>query len=187
MDNTATATGKDPKGNDGRRRTRPAPTRRSTATSGLQLVKHAAVTDTNGDGRAGVGDQITWTFTLTNTGSRTLDTLSVTDPTAGPVTCPVTTLAPGASTTCTADANRTITQADVDAGVVSNTATAAAVDSSGNPVSSNPSSTDTPLDQKVSLRLVKKGVPTDVNGDGRIDAATPSRGRSPSPTPGSSR
>jgi uncharacterized repeat protein (TIGR01451 family) len=86
------------------------------------------------------------------------------------VTCPVTALAPGASTTCTATTPHTITQADVDAGVVSNTATAAAVDSTGSPVASNPSSTDTALEQQVALRLVKKGVPTDTNGNGRVDA-----------------
>ncbi len=141
-----------------------------TATSSLHLVKHASLADTNGDGHRGVGDEIRWTFTLTNTGTRTLNTLSVSDPTAGAVTCPAGALAPGASTTCTADSPHLVTQADVDAGVVSNTATAAAVDSSAATVGSNPSSTDTPLEQRVGLRLVKKGVPTDVNHNRRIDA-----------------
>ena len=111
-----------------------------------------------------------WTFTLTNTGSTTLSTLTVSDPTAGAVTCPVTTLAPGASTLCTADAKHVITQADVDAGEVSNTATAHGTDPANTPVTSNPSSTDTALAQVVGLRLVKKGTPTDTNHDGRIDA-----------------
>ena len=63
-----------------------------------------------------------------------------------------------------------ITQADVDAGEVSNTATAHATDSANTPVTSNPSSTETALDQVVGLRLVKKGTPSDTNQDGRIDA-----------------
>jgi hypothetical protein len=62
-----------------------------------------------------------------------------------------------------------VTQADVDAGVVSNTATAAAVDATGSDVGSNPSSTDTPLEQLVALRLVKNGVPTDTNENGLVD------------------
>ncbi|MEZ5191696.1 MAG: hypothetical protein R2734_03705 [Nocardioides sp.] len=58
---------------------------------------------------------------MTNTGNTTLTGVTVNDPKVGTVTCPVTTLAPGASTTCTA--TYTITQADVDAGQVVNTAT----------------------------------------------------------------
>ena len=44
-----------------------------------------------------------------NTGTTTITTLAVTDPKAGASTCPATTLAPGASTTCTATAAHTIT------------------------------------------------------------------------------
>ena len=68
------------------------------------------------------GDTIAYTFLVTNTGNVTLTGVTVDDPLVGAVSCPVTTLAPGASTTCTA--TYTLTQADVDAGVVDNTATA---------------------------------------------------------------
>ncbi len=65
-------------------------------------------------------------FVVTNTSQVTVDNLVVSDPTAGAVTCPVTTLAAGASTTCTAAANTPSLSTDVDAGEVNNTATATA-------------------------------------------------------------
>jgi hypothetical protein len=64
---------------------------------------------------------------VTNTGNVTLKTVAVDDPTLGSVTCPAPAapgLAPGASVTCTADKTYTVTQADVDAGKVVDTATA---------------------------------------------------------------
>ncbi len=65
---------------------------------------------------------------------------------AGPavtVTCPTGDLAPGASLTCTSSAY-TVTQADVDAGSVANTATAHGLTPGGTDVPSNPSHTTTP-------------------------------------------
>ena len=167
VDNTATAHALDPGG-----LTVDAPSSSVStvvaATSTLLLVKHAAIADTNPDGHRGVGDTISWTFTLSNSGTRSLTGLSVDDPMAGPVTCQATSLAPGASTTCAADSTRVVTQADVDSGVVSNTATANGVDPLADPVTSNPSSTDSALDQVVALTLTKHGQPTDTNGDGLI-------------------
>ena len=123
VDNTATATAKDPGGAP----VTSAPTSVTTpvvAVSALSLVKQASLFDVNGDGVPGVGDTISWTFQVTNSGSTTLSSLAVDDPIAGSVTCPVTTLAPGAATTCTAVAPHVVTQSDVDAGDVTNTATA---------------------------------------------------------------
>ncbi len=68
----------------------------------LTLTKSAAVTDVNGNGKTDLGDTIAWSFLVKNTGTTTITNLTVTDPIAGAATCPVTTLAPGASTTCTA-------------------------------------------------------------------------------------
>ncbi|MEZ5093182.1 hypothetical protein [Nocardioides sp.] len=62
---------------------------------------------------------------MTNTGNVTLDDHRH-RPMFTTVDCPVTTLAPTESTTCTA--SYTLTQADVDAGQVDNTATVTGTD-----------------------------------------------------------
>ena len=75
------------------------------------------------------GSTVAYSFLVTNTGNVTLTSVDVDDPKVGPVTCPVTSLAPGASTTCTK--TYTLTQADVDAGSVVNTATASGTPPTG--------------------------------------------------------
>ena len=55
----------------------------------------------NGNGRVDAGDTIAYRFLVTNTGSVTLTGIAITDPKVPAITCPATTLAPGASTTCT--------------------------------------------------------------------------------------
>ena len=49
-----------------------------------------------------VGDAVTWTYAVTNTGNVTLTNVTVTDDVLGAITCPQTTLAPGGVMTCTA-------------------------------------------------------------------------------------
>src|SRR4029077_6470756 len=72
--------------------------------------------------RADVGDTITYSYTLTNTGNVTLTSpFSIGDDTVT-VSCPPTaSLAPGGSITCSA--TDTLAQADIDAGSVTNHAT----------------------------------------------------------------
>lgn len=93
----------------------------------LAVVKSASVA-----GAGIAGDVVTYSFVVTNTGDLTVSGLHV-DETAfsgtgavSAIACPATILAPLAGTTCTA--SYTLTQADVDAGTVTNTAVAA-----GNP------------------------------------------------------
>src|SRR5206468_4682057 len=69
------------------------------------------------------GDTITYSYLVTNTGNTTISSLAVTDPHAGlsSIVCPLTTLAPGASTTCTATYH--VLQSDVNTGSLTNTGT----------------------------------------------------------------
>ena len=76
-----------------------------------------------------VGDVISYSYLVTNTGDVTISNLSVADDKATDESCPLTTLAPSQSTTCTA--SHMIIQADLDAGSVSNTATASGTPDQG--------------------------------------------------------
>ncbi len=51
-----------------------------------------------------VGEPVTWTYTVQNTGNVNLSGVSVVDDPQGAITCPQSTLAPGASMTCTKSA-----------------------------------------------------------------------------------
>ena len=172
VDNSATASGTPPYGP-------PVVSPPSTTTTptpnpapGLSLVKSAAITDdANDDGKAGVGDEVTFTFHVENTGNVTLSGITVADQLVAPagpavsVTCPVTTLAPGAQMDCTSSAY-VVTQADVDAGSVDNRATASGTPPTGPPVVTPPSTTTTPTPATPALTLVKSAAITkDVNGD----------------------
>jgi uncharacterized repeat protein (TIGR01451 family) len=158
VDNTATVTGTPPAGMT-------PPTATATATSALTRSPAIALdkqssgtTDTDGNG-LDVGDILNYTFLVTNTGNVTLNPVSVSDTKTDSVTCPVTALAPGASTTCTG--GRTLTQADLDAGHVYNTATASGVGPVGTWTPTATDSVDTPLAVGPAITLAKKaGTPS---------------------------
>ncbi|HHX7304720.1 TPA: DUF7507 domain-containing protein [Legionella anisa] len=101
------------------------------------------------------GDTISYSFAVTNTGNQTLSSVAITDPIiTGPITCASTTLAPNATTTCTAI--YTTTQADVDAGSVTNNAMATAQNQEGTQsVQSDVSSVTVYAIQDSTLNLVK--------------------------------
>ncbi len=83
----------------------------------LSLAKRALDT-----GFAAVGDVLAYEFDVENIGNVTISALSVSDDKIATVSCPVTTLAPGAATTCSA--SYTVSQADLNAGSVTNIASA---------------------------------------------------------------
>jgi len=92
-----------------------------TQTSGLEIDKLALTTEFNA-----VGDVLSYEYTVTNTGNVTItDPITVSDDRIASVTCPALPaggLLPSASLTCTA--TDTVTQADLDAGEVTNIASA---------------------------------------------------------------
>ena len=107
---------------------------------------------------------------VANTGTSSLaGPVTVTDDKAT-VTCPAVStvgnrdglLDPGEALTCTA--SYTVTQADLDAGKVTNTATASAAGTT-----SNPSSTTVTAVQVRALNLVKSASPTIFGGAGTVD------------------
>ena len=140
---TAIATGTDSNGVT-------SPAGSDTVTVGTQaaapevaMAKAAAVSPSADQGAAKVGDTVAYSYTVTNTGNDNLLSVTVDDPAAGPATCPTLTapgLAPGGPLTCTANNPYTVTQANVDAGNVVDTATATGTDSNG---TTSPPSTDT--------------------------------------------
>ena len=87
-------------------------------------IEKTGVFDSGSDNIANPGDLITYTFNVTNIGNITLTGITVTDPLLGGalVSCSRDTLLVGGSTTCTA--TYPVTQDDIDAGEVKNTATA---------------------------------------------------------------
>jgi uncharacterized repeat protein (TIGR01451 family) len=163
--NTATANGTDTDGNvspdstdsDDVPSVAPVPT--------VAIEKTATVTPAADQDSVKVGDTIAYSYTVTNTGNVDLPSVAVSDPNAGPVSCPAPAspgLAPGDSLTCTADTPHTVTQADLEAGSVIDTATATGTDTQGT-VSppSDPSTAVVPAAPPVlSVSLTKSGTVT---------------------------
>ncbi len=114
----------------------------STATGNLTLSKTESPSSPNPITKA--GQSVTYDFAVTNTGNTTLNNLAITDAQSvpgetlnAPISCPVTSLAAGASVTCTG--SYTVTSADISNGQVSDTAIATA-SSNGSTITSSPSS-----------------------------------------------
>jgi uncharacterized repeat protein (TIGR01451 family) len=152
ISNTATATGKAPCG------------QMVWATSSakvyadhhpaISLTKSATVVGSS-DGRySAPGQTIDYSYLVTNTGNVTLDPVTLADPLPAlrGLSCPDTSLAPGGSETCTA--TYTTTQADVDAGSITNTATATGTPPCGPKVTAT-SSVTVYAEQSPSISVVK--------------------------------
>lgn len=130
-------------------------------TNGLSLVKSSSTPS-----YSAVGDEVDYSFLVTNTGTQTLHGIEVDDPSIATVDCPATTLAPGVSTTCTGSYNAT--QSDIDTGSIVNTATASGVAPDSTSVTSDESSATVDATQHGELTLTKTATPSSVAavGDG---------------------
>ncbi|MDQ1131224.1 DUF5979 domain-containing protein [Microbacterium sp. SORGH_AS_0888] len=73
------------------------------------------------------GDEVPYSFLVTNTGAEALSNVTVTDPKISSISCPATTLQPANSFTCTGTYGP-LTASDVASGTFTNTATATGVD-----------------------------------------------------------
>ncbi|MCR4269468.1 beta strand repeat-containing protein, partial [Nitratireductor sp. ZSWI3] len=198
VDNVASATAKDPGGDDIDKQSRPPngdpgdptnfPITGDPAVSVEKTGSFDLADDANGNGLPDAGEVVRYTFTATNTGNVTLTNLNVTDPDATVSGGPIASLASGFSDAATFTATHVLTQADIDAGEVTNQATVSATGPGGVAVSdlsddpSDPTNADAdgdgepddptvvPLTQAGAHTLVKEGVLNDANGNGRPDA-----------------
>ncbi|MGS2727162.1 DUF7507 domain-containing protein, partial [Psychroserpens sp. BH13MA-6] len=201
--NQATANGNDPAGNsitdDSDDPSDPTsdddPTDTIILNNAELSINKSSNLDLGADGVVSVGDVITYTYTISNTGDVTLFDLSVTEDAAdftgtGTLPTPVYVsggadldgdadledLAVGAGT-IVYTATYAITQADIDAGVVTNQATASGNDPAGNSITddsddpSDPTSDDDPTDtvipQNPSMSLTKTSN-LDLGADGVV-------------------
>ncbi|MFG2611160.1 DUF7507 domain-containing protein [Streptomyces anulatus] len=99
-----------------------------------------------------VGDEVPYTYTVTNTGDTELTGITVDDNRVTGITCEDTTLAPGARTTCTG--TYTVTAQDAQDGSVTNVATAQGT-SNGTPVTSPPDEETIAVTAEPSLGIEK--------------------------------
>ena len=117
-----------------------------------------------------VGQVINYTMVATNDGNVTLYDVSIVDPKLGALTCAQpTTLAPGASLTCTG--SHTVTQADLDAGNYNNTATVSGKGPQDQPVSAT-ASASVPAVQNPALSLIKSAGPATYDHTGQTISYT---------------
>ncbi|WP_367714543.1 hypothetical protein AB2N04_10995 [Nitratireductor sp. GISD-1A_MAKvit] len=124
--------------------------------------------DKNGNGVVDAGDAIKYRFEIENSGNVTLKEVTLSDPKADVSGAPVTSLAPGAKDTTTFTAEYTLTQADLDAGKLTNTATASATTPDGK-AASDESTVELLLSAAPAALFIKSGELVDTNGSGRPD------------------
>ncbi len=149
-----------------------------TQSGSSDLVKESALNDANGNGFPDVGETIDYAFTVTNTGNVTLTDIVITDDKATVSGSPIASLAPGEVDSTSVTGVYTITQGDIDAGTLENTADLTAKDPNGDdvtvrsrPPGGNPGdSTPTEFAQNPALAVEKTAALVDADGNGFADA-----------------
>ncbi|WP_417260585.1 hypothetical protein [Celeribacter sp.] len=124
----------------------------AVVTTGLEILKRQPAGDaTTFDA---VDAQLNYEYVLTNTGNVTLLSPTISDDKVT-ASCADATIPPGGSITCTSDAPYLVTQVDINAGKVTNIASAEAVTEQGALVESDETSLTINADQKPEITLVK--------------------------------
>lgn len=139
---------------------------------GLSIEKIADHDDADGDGELSVDEVITYEFLVANTGNVLVTDIVVSDelPGLSEVDCPSTQLAP-ATDPMVCQATYVVTQADIDAGGVTNIAVVSGSGPGDEPLEepSNEIVVDGP-EHDPGLSLLKTAEPLDRDGDGLLDA-----------------
>ena len=115
---------------------------------------------------ANAGDIISFAFDVENDGNVTVNNITITDSIIASVNCPLTTLAPAQTMTCTA--NYTVDQDDVNNGSVVNTATASGDPADGSTLPDETSSVTVDGDQSPELRVTKTANQSDYDMVGDV-------------------
>lgn len=167
VENSATATGVPPSGEP--MESPPTTTSTETVRAEMSIVKRAVLDDRDGDGVADLGETITYTFAVMNTGNTRIDNVTIDDSRVTGITPAQVDIEPGLSATFTADPY-VVTEADLLAGQVRNTATATGNVPGGPEVTTPPSTTDVPpAPIETGLEIDKQGDLDDANGNGVAD------------------
>jgi gliding motility-associated-like protein len=125
----------------------------------ITVLKIDEFFDENEDGLVQVGETIDYSFIVTNTGTVAIGNITITDPLVDVLGGPLAILEPGAVDDTTFRATYTITQADIDNGSFSNSATVTGVIPDIGPISSLSDDPDDPTNR-------------DIDGDGNPDDPT---------------
>ncbi len=107
----------------------------STATVAVVETPSLSLDKTGPANFTAVGQVLSYGFAVRNTGNTTLTSTTVTDPRIPGLACTLTSIAPGVTRSCTG--SYIVTQADMDAGVVNNTATAQGATAAGGSASAS--------------------------------------------------
>jgi uncharacterized repeat protein (TIGR01451 family) len=126
----------------------------------IEIVKTGTYVDNAPLGIYNAGDEITYSFTVTNTGNVTLTNVTVSDPLVTVSGSPIASLAPGQSNSVAYTATKTLTQADINNGSFTNTATVAGTPPTGPEVNDTDDDIQN-FDQDPSIEIVKTGTYVD--------------------------
>lgn len=175
--NSALATAKDPSGSDITDISGTSNDDDDATVTNLKYTPAVALVKTASVGGTGkIGDIITYTFTITNVGNTTLSGIIVTDPMVGLTITgnPIPSLTVSASNS-TIKGSYIITQADIDAGSITNSALATAKDPKGNNVtdiSGTSNDDDNPTETPTTATIIKAITDTTDPVNGLIGGTT---------------